>query len=330
VAGHRILRPGESVRRIAASGFGLSLGLGNPQVSVFGDPPPPSGDGIPFCVWRTESQSFFTQYPWWNAGQATSMTPSNCRSILDGFAAAGRKCFVRLWSDATITDGNGNYQYSLYKSSIDRYKNAGLQTYLNSRGADGTILAHITIDDIKKVTRWGRELTGTDCEEQAEYSKQEYPSIRAWARARTTQLAGRTYDALEGCASIYLFNRGNAPGAGAAKPGGYTQQIRIDDCTKYRDDELEGATTLGLDVGFGLNIVNGGDGSSGLFGDDGTDTLYRQSANELTTYGGILIPDCDLYFQMWEYNPEAANVSYLARTDVQTAMNGLRTLCDAQ
>lgn len=331
MAGQRNLRPGEPIRRILPPPLAVTLALNDPTVRV-ANQPPPGGGAIPFCVWRTTSQSFFSEYPWWNAGQATAMSPSNCRSILDGFANAGRRCFVRLWSDATITDGNGNYQFSLYQQSLDRYKNAGLQSYLNARGADGTIITHITIDDIKKVSRWGRELTGADIEQQCAYSRQEYPSIRAWPRARVGQINDVQLNATQGCASIYLFNRGNFPGAGAPKAGGYSQAIREGDCTKYRDDELNAAAAAGIDVGFGLNIVNGGDGSSGLFGDDGTTSLYRQSANELDTYGGILVPDCDLYFQMWEYNPAPSdgNVEYLARTDIQAAMNGIRALCDAQ
>lgn len=271
-----------------------------------------------------------------NAGQAAGMTPNNCVAMIDAFADAGMKCFVRLWRPNDAVDGNGIFSMSGLKASIDRYNTTVggvfLPDYINARSQDGTIIYGSTMDDIKSVGRWGREVTRAEVDEICAYQRSLFFALPAWARARATQLEGFVYSSLQGIDSIYLANRGGV--IGQPQAGGYTQNERVADCEAYRDQELaalanmEAESGYAFDMTMGLNIINGGDGSSNLPGD--INGKYRVSANELTTYGDILIPIADGAYTYWQFNTDADTNSWFARSDIQAAFASNRALADAQ
>lgn len=268
-----------------------------------------------------------TRWPWWNAGQVEAMNPGNCVSIIDGFANAGKKLSVRLYQDAGSKDASGVFQVPLWKNSIKRYADAGLVNYLNGRASDGTILFHDIIDDITSGGRWGRVITKAEVEEMAAYSRSLYFAVPAYCRARFTQLTGFNYTKLQGCTSIYLFGRG-----GVAKGSMTNQQWRIADVTAYKATEQAARNSLNIPLvsGFGLNIINGGDTTSGIPGDGSPPNLFKMSAQEITDYMTVLVPGSERTFQMWEVANDGSSDSYLARTDITAAMNAGLVLCNAQ
>jgi hypothetical protein len=70
----------------------------------------------------------------------------------------------------------------------------------------------------------------------------------------------------------------------------------------------------------GLNVLDGGNGSSGIPGTYGT--KWAMSASELRTYGSVMLaPTYVCGFLMWKYTS-----AYYSRTDVKSAMSALSTL----
>ncbi len=67
----------------------------------------------------------------------------------------------------------------------------------------------------------------------------------------------------------------------------------------YASRQHRTATALGLDIVFGLNIANGGDGSSGLPGQ--AHGFYAMSGEEIRDYGAVLTAAPNLrLFLNWE------------------------------
>jgi hypothetical protein len=86
------------------------------------------------------------------------------------------------------------------------------------------------------------------------------------------------------------------------------------DVARFAASEIAAAKTKGLGVMVGLNILNGGNGSSGIRGTKSGE--YSMSATELKTYGTAMLSNpyvCG--FMMWEYN-----LTYYGRSDIKSAM----------
>lgn len=79
-------------------------------------------------------------------------------------------------------------------------------------------------------------------------------------------------------------------------------------------------TYTSLDAGWvfaGLNVLDGGDGSSGFHGN--YPKKWAMSANELRTYGSALLSQSYVCgFAMWKYS-----ATYYDRADVKSAMTDL-------
>jgi PKD repeat protein len=292
------------------------------QQSVSVVKPAPGGNPVTFVARGVQSVGQIESlYPYWNGAHLANLSPSNCQSVIQGFADAGMKVNLRLWTDAQSKDASGTFNIDNWKTSVDRY--LPHRDFLNAMGRAGVIMSHLIMDDIKAGHRWGRPITNAEVEEMAQYSKQFYPDLETNVRARTTQLSGFSFNFLESCGSIYLFNRGGVP-----------EQGRIADCTAYRDAELAAGATLGVKVNFGMNITNGGDSTSGQVGENpGSNANWRMSAQELRDYADILVPannQSNGWFDQWEWNSGSGMANYLADPAIEASQEYIRALCDAQ
>jgi PKD repeat protein len=274
------------------------------------------------------TQADIAPYTFFNGAQIGGLNPANCVTTIDGFANSGQKVALRLYRDADCKDANGVFIVSGWKASVRRYFDAGLAPYLNGRADDGTIVYSDIIDDIKAGHRWGRVITEAEIDEMSAFHRSLYPNIQAWVRARTIQIGAFPFQHLQGCSSIYLFNRGGVP-----------EQGRIADCTAYRDQEIANRPLVNgqpIVLSFGINITNGGDGTSGQVGENpGSNANWRMSAQELRDYADILVPGTPAstvqrVFQQWEYNDGAGMAAYLADPAIVASQQYIRSLCDAQ
>ena len=88
------------------------------------------------------------------------------------------------------------------------------------------------------------------------------------------------------------------------------------DPLKFITTQIAAAKSKGLGVVAGLNLLNGGNGSSGL---RGSGSQWQMSANEVRSYGTTLLNQSYLCgFVMWEYN-----ATYYGRSDITSAMTDI-------
>ncbi len=85
----------------------------------------------------------------------------------------------------------------------------------------------------------------------------------------------------------------------------------------YRDAEVRAANDEGLKVVWGMNVLDGGDGSSGKHFN--SSTKYSMSASEVLKYGKALLAASNACgFLMWMYQTD-----YMASSGILDAMKTL-------
>jgi hypothetical protein len=174
-------------------------------------------------------------------------------------------------------DSQGNFSLARWKDRIAPYKSVDLSSYI----ADGTLAAHYLIDEPEDASRWnGKPIAFSELEEVARYSKEVFPGLTTIVRVVPTWLQGASFRwvNLDAAWAQYTSTKG--------------------DVAVYRDTQAVAAKALGLGLMFSLNVLDGGDGSSGRQGTKAWS--HNMSALELTTYGKALIDSphgCGLF--MW-------------------------------
>jgi hypothetical protein len=94
---------------------------------------------------------------------------------------------------------------------------------------------------------------------------------------------------------------------------------RFGDVARYRDRQMALADSLRLCIAFGLNVIDGGDGSSGV---RSRRTRARMTADEVLHYYGELLPYTPIALH-WEYRPD-----YEEGPGIQAAMSKVRSWAD--
>jgi hypothetical protein len=238
-----------------------------------------------------------------HTGSVRSPGPTNILSLLSGAQAKGARVIVKLsGSKSGFTNANGTFNLTKWKSMIARFKTVSLEPYIK----DGTLIGHFLIDEPDLAGEWGgTPVSQATVESMAKYSKGIWPLLPTFVMARARWLASSstTYTYLDAAWGQYSAQKGSL--------------------STYISREVSSAKTKHLGLMFGLNILDGGDGSSGIAG-------YRSghsamSASELKTYGGALLANtyaCG--FAMWKYGS-----SYYGRSDIKSAMSSLSTKAKA-
>ena len=196
------------------------------------------------------------------------------------------------------------FSMTRWRTQVDAYRNLGLEPYI----ADGTILGHYLIDEPQCASCWGGErIPSSTVEELASYSKSIWPSMATGVRAAPTHTENVRYQQLD-----FAWAQWEGP---LHRPShGMTPE-------KFRDVETAAARERGLGLVFGLNYMDGGDGSSKIPGtyDNPTDpdvNRWQMSAAEVRKVGAVFAAAplaCALL--SWKYEP-----SFLARSGVQSAL----------
>lgn len=228
---------------------------------------------------------------------------------------AGFQVTLRITGDHDQYTTDGNFDLIKWKNKVAAWSGSGVQDYID----DGTLAGHMLLDDIQNFS--GRDPTGDELDEMARYSKEILPGLMTFVRAKATVVAEMTlpatgtYVSLDACVNQYTNYPGYSDGP-------------ID---TYVTEQSETAAALGLDTINGLNIADGGDGSSGQ---DGWGAgKYAMSAAEITTYGTALLnaPNV-IMFLMWEYDGVEAwsdgtiGSSYFDQSELADALYGLSVL----
>jgi hypothetical protein len=275
---------------------------------------------LPFGVWGNYPQAWGGTF----SGGEVNVTPANMRGRLKKLRAAGMRVIVSMaaGSKSDYQNSDETFSMAMWKARLDAFRRVDFREFLR----DGTIVAQMLIDDLDKSHWGGKPISNDELDELARYSKQFWPSLRTAVRARPTSLPTAPYGGL-GTPHRWRFLDA-AWDQYSAKFGDVAKQIAAEVASAKRQ-------RLGLVVG--LNVLTGGDGSSGLPGPDKYSTQWAMSPAELVRYGRPLIKNpYACAFLMWsakyDYSSSWASLhyTYFKRREVQQAMRTLRALADSR
>jgi hypothetical protein len=228
---------------------------------------------------------------WMNGGP---LDPSNILSWLSGARSKGGRVVIKLCKgkDSYVKNGDGTFSLSKWKSLVSRYRNVNLRPYID----DGTIVGHYLIDEPHRAARWGgRPISQQTLEEMARYSKQLWPGMTTLVRVVPSWLssASVSYQHLDAGWAQYTVGKG--------------------DPARWAAAEAAAAKRKGLGLVVGLNVINGGNGSSGIRGWSGE---WSMSASEIRNYGSAMLSESyACAFFSWQHD-----IDYFDRSDIRSAM----------
>ncbi len=203
-------------------------------------------------------------------------------------------------SDDRVKSSNGRFSLDKWKALVYKFKSLGLTTYIN----DGTLMGVFLIDEPHNKSKWGGvEIPHATVEAMAKYVKTLWPAMTTFVRARPTWLAKTTM----------TFNYLDA--------GWFQYEAQyMGDVTLATNNEVAAAKRKGLGIVVGLNVLNGGNGSSKIRGT--TSGKYKMSATEIRNYGTVLLNQtyaCGFFNWTWI----VGGAEYFARSDISSAMSNL-------
>lgn len=214
--------------------------------------------------------------------QVASSAPNyTVTTLLPLVQASGMKVTLRMTEDHSAYTTDGNFDLELWKAQLTDWENSGVQTYIDN----GTLVGHMLLDDIDTFS--GTDPTAADLDEMARYSKELMPGLMTFVRQKCGNVPEGNYQYVDACVNQYRNYQGYSDGP----------------VSDYIVEQTAAAEERGLDMINGLNIADGGDGSSGQVG--WSAGKYAMSAEEITTYGTALlnVPDLEM-FLLWEYDAE--------------------------
>lgn len=270
-------------------------------------PPPPDSAGINGVIINTSTHPgiAFGTFNMENTVLSSVHTgslragsvPGSFLPVLAGAKAKGARLAIKLTggSASHVKNADGSFNFTKWKALVDKYKSvtSSFAPYI----ADGTILGHYLIDEPNMAHRWGgKEIPQATIEAMAKYSKQIFPTMPTLVRVVPTWLASApvTYTYLDAGWAQYTAVKGDA--------------------ARWVASEVSAAKSKGLGLTVSLNVLNGGNGSSGIRGTESG--KYSMSASELRSYGSALLNQsytCALF--QWMYNS-----TYFGRSDIKSAM----------
>jgi hypothetical protein len=233
-----------------------------------------------------------------HTGLVEAPTPSGLLSFLSQVRAKGGRVLLKLaGGEGTYRNADGTFNLTKWKSGVDRFRNIDFSSYV----ADGTIVGHFLVDEPHFASRWGdKAIPQATVEAAAKHSKQRWPNLPTIVNSPANWLASVpvTYVSLDAGWAMFRAKTSTSPANWAAL-------------------QVNKAKSKGLGLVAGLNVLDGGDGSSGIRGTQ--PRTWAMSAAELRKYGSALLSQSYVCaFSMWRYSG-----SYYGRSDVKSAMADL-------
>ena len=232
-----------------------------------------------------------------HTGGVRGTSPSAILSYLSSVKAKGGRVLLNFAGEARNADRTFNL--TRWKALIDAYRNVNLTPYIN----DGTLIGHFIVDEPHFESRWGGKIIPqATVEAMAAYSKQRWPGLATVVNAPLVWLGSSTttYTHLDAGWAMYR--------AAADR-----------NTLRWMNEQVTFAKKKGLGVFAGLNVLDGGNGTSGFKGN--LPSKWAMSASELRTYGSILLANTYVCgFAMWRHD-----ATYYGRADVKSALAELST-----
>jgi hypothetical protein len=220
-------------------------------------------------------------------------TVSGVLSSLSTVKSRGGRVLLRLHGDGVVRNTDGTFNLDKWKAQIERFRNVNFGPYID----DGTIIGHFVVDEPHFPSRWGgKAIPQATVEAMARHSKQLWRTMKTIVSAPPTWFASVpvTYTYLDAGWAIYYAKIGNP--------------------TTWINNQTSKAKLKGLGLVASLNVLDGGNGSSGFAGN--YPNKFAMSATELRSYGTALLAQTYVCaFAMWKYTS-----AYYGRTDIKSAM----------
>ncbi|MEP7227128.1 MAG: hypothetical protein ABI785_07190 [Gemmatimonadales bacterium] len=293
--------------RVAASDFSRVAASDSSRVAASdssrlaaSDSSPGHQLGIPFGLYHLPETEFAP--PFTSALRSVS-NPADAIPILEAARRAGVKIYLNMFVGRRhIQNPDGSFSLELWKQRIDRFRDLGLEPFIS----DGTLAGNYLMDEPYSRGKWnGQAVPYVDIEAMAAYSKQLWPELTTIIRADPLFLKKAPFR------WVYLD---------AAWAQYTTRKGKVED---YARSHAEVAKELGLGLVVGLNVLDGGDRSSGM---EGTKLNYSaMSAEEVMHYGSVMLREpgaCALI--LWKYDRE--DRAYFSRPDIRAALETLGLL----
>lgn len=239
--------------------------------------------------------------------------PARAVRRLNQARRAGMRVIVKLaGSQEHYRKRDGSFSLRRWKARVDEYRDAGLEEFIE----DGTIVAHQLVSEAKADDQWGGTIIPNDVlDEMAAYSESIWPDMPTLVRADAVDLeedgAGPDEPWPGGWTWTYLDTASSRYSARKGRPAGFART------------EQAAADRQGLALGVGMNVLSGGDGSSGIPSPERPDA-WAMSPRELRTYGAELLEHVTACsFEMWKYLPRA---TYFEKRRIVRAMKDVATI----
>jgi hypothetical protein len=267
-------------------------GPGGPDSSFAG-----VGQAIPFGEFKPAESDFGLPY----TGAVTPASRSGLAAALRSAQEAKTRLVINLAGGRrNYTNPDGTLNLELWKRRIDQYRDVDFAPYVT----EGLVLAHSLVDEPRWPGNWGgRAISFEEIEEMARYSKTIWPSL-------PTTVSGETRPGLLRGFEWHYLDVAWAQWTGPLYGSGASQSLE-----EYRNESVAYAKELGLGLILGLNVLDGGDGSSGIPG--AVQGHWRMTGAELQQAGVVLAQTpyaCALF--IWRHDPE-----YERRPDIRAAMD---------
>jgi hypothetical protein len=197
-------------------------------------------------------------------------------------------------NEANFKNSNRSFSLAKWKARVARYKGLNLSSYIK----DGTIVGHYLMDEPHDPHNWGGRLVSrATVDAMAKYSKQLWPSLPTIVRSWPAYLKGYRYRYLDAAWAQYSARFGNI--------------------SSFTSKNVNEAKRANLKLVVGLNLLDGGDRSSGIKGN--LHGKYAMNGRQLRAWGAPLLSSSyACAFISWKYNS-----GYLNRSDVRSAMSYL-------
>lgn len=244
-------------------------------------------------------------------GTKLAVTPESVVADLTDARSKSMRVFVILvGAQRHYKNPDETFDIDPWKSLMDEFRGIDLGEFVQ----DGTIVAHQLVSEAKARSQWGGSVISNNVlDEMARYSKEIWPTIPTVLRTDPSDLEehaaafgtpwpGWKWRYLDAASARYLVRKG-----------------RVED---FAANEQASARRQGIALVAGLNVLSGGDGSSGI--PSPRSGRWAMSPSELRRYGStMLLRTTACAFEMWRYEtPDSAfeDFRYFRRPEINEAV----------
>jgi len=250
-------------------------------------------------------------------GTKLAVTPETAVDELNAARSRSMRVFVILvGSQGHYRSADGTFDLDRWKSAVDEFRNVDFTEFV----ADGTVVGHQLVSEAKAQAQWGGSVISNNVlDEMARYSKEIWPTMPTMLRTDPSDLEehaaafeapwpGWRWTYLDAASARYLVRKGSVDA--------------------FAEAEQASATRQGLAIVAGLNVLSGGDGSSGI--PSPRQGRWAMSPDELRRYGSTLLRrTAACAFELWRYEtPGSAfeDYRYFRRPEITAAVAELAAI----